>query len=54
MTDVTHSFFTVLLLLAFFSRSFFCFAVVETDPNAETLHWLECMQLKKSVYSQPR
>ena len=27
---------------------------IEVDPNAETLHWLECMQLKKTVYDQPR
>lgn len=29
-------------------------AVVETDSNAETLHWLEVMQLMQEVYSQPR
>ena len=27
---------------------------VETDPNAETLHWLEVMNLFKNVYSKPR
>lgn len=27
---------------------------IEVDPNAETMHWLECMQLRKTVYEQPR
>ena len=27
--------------------------VVESDPNVEPLHWLEVLQLKKTVYSKP-
>lgn len=27
--------------------------MIETDPNVEPLHWLEVIQLKRTVYSRP-